>query len=48
MVQRCLSYYVVAPIYHILGIMDQFASIKILEEVLLPYAEEEMLLGVST
>uniref|UniRef100_A0A3Q0SCG4 Tc1-like transposase DDE domain-containing protein n=1 Tax=Amphilophus citrinellus TaxID=61819 RepID=A0A3Q0SCG4_AMPCI len=37
----CLSYYGVRPIYHIPGIMDQFAYIKILKEVMLPYAEEE-------
>lgn len=40
------SYYGVLwwPIYRILGIMDQFAYIKILEEVLLLYVEDEMLL----
>ena len=32
----------VGPIYRIPGIMDQFGYIKILEEVMLPYAEEEM------
>ena len=31
-------------IYHIPGIMDQFEYIKITEEAMLPYAEEEMLL----
>ena len=38
----CFSYRGVGPIYRIPGIMDQFAYIKILEEVMLPYAEEEM------
>ncbi|XP_058642156.1 interphotoreceptor matrix proteoglycan 2 isoform X2 [Onychostoma macrolepis] len=32
----------VGPIYRIPGIMDQFEYIKILKEVMLPYAEEEM------
>lgn len=31
----------VGPIYRIPGIMDQFKYIKILKEVMLPYAEEE-------
>jgi hypothetical protein len=31
----------VGPIYCIPGIMDQFEYIKILKEVVLPYAEEE-------
>ena len=42
MIWGCFSYYGVGPIYHIPGIMDQFGYIKILEEVMLPYAEEEM------
>ncbi len=32
----------VGPIYRIPGIMDRFEYIKILKEVMLPYAEEEM------
>ncbi len=32
----------VGPIYRIPGIMDQFEYIKILKEVMLPYAKEEM------
>ncbi len=32
----------VGAIYRIPGIMDQFEYIKILKEVMLPYAEEEM------
>ena len=36
------SYYGIGPIYRIAGIMDQFGYIKILEEVMLPYAEEGM------
>ncbi len=32
----------VGSIYHIPEIMDQFEYIKILKEVMLPYAEEEM------
>ena len=35
------SYYGVNPIYRIPGIIEQFA-IKLLEEVMLPYVEEEM------
>ena len=42
MIWGCFSYYGVGPIYHIPGIMDQFEYIRILEEVMLPYAEEEM------
>lgn len=42
MIWGCFSYYGVGPIYRIPGIMDQFGYIKILEEVMLPYAEEEM------
>ena len=38
----CFSYYGVGPIYGNQGIMDQFEYIKILEEVTLPYAEEEI------
>ena len=38
----CFSYYGVGPIYRIPGIMDQFEYIKILEEIMLPYAEKEM------
>ncbi|KAI4875142.1 hypothetical protein NFI96_013009 [Prochilodus magdalenae] len=42
MIWACFSYYGAGPVYHIPGIMDQFAYIKILEEVMLPYTEEEM------
>ena len=42
MIWGCFSYYGVGPIYHISGIMDQFEYIRILKEVMLPYAEEEM------
>ena len=42
MLWGCFSYCGVGPIYRIPGIMDQFQYIKILEEVMLPYAEEEM------
>ncbi len=38
----------VVPVYRIRGIMDQFEYIKTLMEVMLPYAEEEMPLSVST
>ena len=38
----CFSYYDVGPIYRIPGIMDLFEYIKILKEIMLPYAEEEM------
>ncbi len=42
MIWGCFSYYCVGPIYHIPGIMDQFENFKILKEVMLTYAEEEM------
>ena len=42
MIWGCFSYYGVGPIYYIPGIMDQFEYITILEEVMLPYAEQEM------
>uniref|UniRef100_A0A3Q0RUE3 Tc1-like transposase DDE domain-containing protein n=1 Tax=Amphilophus citrinellus TaxID=61819 RepID=A0A3Q0RUE3_AMPCI len=42
MIFKCFSYYGVSPIYCIPGIMDHLAYIKILEEVMLPYAEKEM------
>ena len=42
MVWGCFSHYGVGPIYCIPGIMDQFEYVKILEEIMLPYAEEEM------
>ena len=35
-------YYGVGPIYRTPGIMDQFEYMKILEEIMFPYAEEEM------
>uniref|UniRef100_A0AAY4C3I8 Gamma-glutamyltransferase 5a n=1 Tax=Denticeps clupeoides TaxID=299321 RepID=A0AAY4C3I8_9TELE len=42
MIWACFSYYGVGPIYRIPGIMDQFAHVKILEKVMLPYAKEDM------
>lgn len=42
MVWGCFSYYGVGPVYRIPGIMDQHGYIKILDEVMLPYSEEEM------
>ena len=42
MVWGCFPYFGVGHIYRIPGTMDQFEYIKILEEVMLPYAEEEM------
>ena len=42
MVWGCFLYSSVGPTYRIPGIMDQFENIKILEKIMLPYAEEEM------
>uniref|UniRef100_A0A3B3S2H7 Transposase Tc1-like domain-containing protein n=1 Tax=Paramormyrops kingsleyae TaxID=1676925 RepID=A0A3B3S2H7_9TELE len=42
MIWGCFSYYGDRPIYRKPGIMDQFEYLRILEEVMLPYAEEEM------
>uniref|UniRef100_A0A3Q2XW73 Transposase Tc1-like domain-containing protein n=1 Tax=Hippocampus comes TaxID=109280 RepID=A0A3Q2XW73_HIPCM len=42
MVWACFSSSGVGPIYRIPGIVDQFVYVKILEEVMLPYAEEDM------
>lgn len=42
MVWGCFSYCGVGPIYRIPGIMDQYGYIEILEDVMLPYAEDEM------
>ena len=42
MIWGYFSYYGGGPIYHTPGIMDQFEYIRFLEEVMLPYAEEEM------
>lgn len=42
MVWGCFSYNGVGPIYRIPGIMDQHEYIRILNEVMLPHAEEEM------
>ena len=42
MIWGCFSYCGVRPIYHIPWIMDQFEYIKILEEVMLPYADDDM------
>ena len=44
MIWRCFSYDGVGSIYLIIGITYQFGYIKTLEEVMLPYAVEEMLL----
>ena len=41
MIWACFSYYGVGPIYRIPGIMDQFAYVKILEVVMLTFAEED-------
>lgn len=41
-VWACFSYYGVGPIHLINGIMDQHVYVKILDEVMLPYAEYEM------
>lgn len=38
----CFSYYGVRPTYQISGIMDQFEYIRMLEEIMVLYAEEEM------
>lgn len=42
MVWACFSYYGVGPIYWIKPIMDQHVYVNILENVMLPYADEEM------
>ena len=42
MVWGCFSYGGVGPVYRVPGIMDQFEYINILEEIMLPYAKEEM------
>ena len=42
MVWACFSYYGVGPIYWIKTIMDQHVYVDILENVMLPYAEEKM------
>ena len=42
MVWGCFSYFGVGPIYRITGSINQFQYFKILEEVMLLYAEEEM------
>lgn len=42
MVWACFSYNGVGPIYWIKEIMDQYVYVRILEEVMYPYAEEEM------
>lgn len=42
MVWGCYSYDGIGPIHCIPGIMDQFEYIRILQEVMLLYAEEEM------
>lgn len=41
MIWACFSCYGVRTIYCIPGIMDHFAYVKILKEVMLPYAEED-------
>lgn len=42
MIWGCFSCYGVGPVYHISGIMTQFEYIKMLEEAMMPYAEEKM------
>ena len=44
MIWVCFFYYGVGFIYRILGIMDQFVYVKIFEEVMLFYVEEDMFL----
>lgn len=42
MIWGCFSFYGVGPIYWIKDIMDRHLYVKILQEVMLPYAEDEM------
>jgi len=42
MVWACFSYYGVGPIHWIQGIMDQHIYTDLLENVMLPYAEDDM------
>lgn len=42
MVWGCFSYHGVGPIYWIKSILDQHLYVKIMEEVMLPFASEEM------
>jgi hypothetical protein len=42
MVWGCFSYYGVGPIYWIKSIMDRFIYVDIMQNTMLPYAEEEM------
>lgn len=42
MIWACFSFYGVGPIYWIKEMMDRHVYVKILEEVMLPYAREEM------
>jgi len=44
MIWGCFSYYGVEPIHWIKTIMDQHIYINILQDVMLPYASEEMTL----
>ncbi|EDW46475.1 GM19274 [Drosophila sechellia] len=50
MVWACFSYYGVVPIHRIQGIMDQHIYTDILENVMAPYAEDEIpfFLDIST
>uniref|UniRef100_A0A4W4G0T0 Transposase Tc1-like domain-containing protein n=1 Tax=Electrophorus electricus TaxID=8005 RepID=A0A4W4G0T0_ELEEL len=41
MVWGCFSYFGVRPVYRMPGTMDQFEYIKILEEVMLPYQDND-------
>lgn len=43
MVYGCFSWAGIGPIYRISGIMDQFQYIEILEKVMLPHAQQNML-----
>lgn len=42
MIWACFSYYGVGPIHWIKTIMDQHVYVEVLENVMLPYAEEEL------
>ena len=42
MIWACFSYYGVGPIHWIKTIMDQHVYVDILQNVMLPYAEDEM------
>jgi len=42
MIWGCFSYYGVGPIHWIKTIMDQHVYVNILQEIMLPFVEEEM------